>query len=232
MQETPRSERRQTWIDVWIVLGFALSFTLPVLTGSVPTESRLANSVLTLGYNLPICSVILYLMWRSEMAWEHFGLRRFFDADSVGTFLAALIATAGVSPFIAMGLDRIWMPTETEVYRIEMAVRTPVGGGEWIAFLPSMFVLVAVDELVFRGFLTVRLHDLLGKKLLAVVIPAILSGLISLYLGVSACLAVTIVGMILGAMMLSMRRLGSLIIARFIAAILIVFFPEAYRVLG
>lgn len=216
MEETPQEERRRIWIELVVILclGVLPSYLYLVWQPGVgAAPGVIADSLQRIVTFVPICMVVLYVMWRSEMTWGHFGLGKNLDGTGIGVFFAGAILGIVIVPLIAWQLQAIFPPTPAEITQYNSIVYGPNGATDWTFLMVGLIVSAAMEELVVRGFLTVRLHDLLGSKYIAVLVPAVLFGGYHYYQGLANTLVIILGGAIYGLMMLSTRRLKSLILA-------------------
>jgi membrane protease YdiL (CAAX protease family) len=228
VDETHPEDRRLTWVEVGIVatigiLPHYLYFLIPL---SAPVE-LVPDSIHRIATYLPICLVTLYMMWRSEVPWKHFGLGRNLDGNGMGIFVSALLFGTIVIPLLSVQLQAHWQPSPEVIGQYDAAIPQPIGPPQWALLIAALFISAAMEELVVRGFLTVRLFDLSKNKVIAVLIPAVLFGGYHYYQGQVNCLLITAEAVVFGWMMISTRRLKSLILAHW-AINVFIFWVSAY----
>lgn len=218
--ESREETRKRIWIEIGIVVCLAVIPYYAFLLVPLPAPNEIwKDSITRVAMALPICAVVLYIMWRSEMAWPHFGLKQGFDATGVGVFVAALLCGLVLNPLMAAGFNMTW-PLSPEAYeQINASFLGPVSVLDWCSLSIALLFSAAAEELAIRGFLTTRLNDLWYRKFLAVLVPAIVFGGYHYYQGFPSALAITIEGVIFGWMMLSTKRLVPLVLAHWISNI-------------
>lgn len=216
--ESREETRRRVWIEIGLVLCLAvIPYYVFLILPLPPATEVWQDSIVRIAGALPICGVLLYIMWRSEMAWQHFGLKQGFDSAGVGVFVAALLVGTVLSPLMAAGFNMTWPLSKEAWDQIESSFVRPVTILDWTLLSTALLLSAAAEELAIRGFLTIRLNDLWYRKALAVLIPAILFGGYHYYQGFPSALSITIQGVIFGWMMLSTRKLVALILAHWIS---------------
>jgi membrane protease YdiL (CAAX protease family) len=91
------------------------------------------------------------------------------------------------------------------------------GNERWFAMVVSGLLAVllnsAAEELVMRGYMIVRIRQLTGSAILAVVVPAILFGGYHIYQGVYGAAMAAIIGLVLGYWFLRTGRLLGPVVA-------------------
>lgn len=150
----------------------------------------------------------LYLLNASGPAWSEYGLCRPRVVRDVGfaTILFPLswglwwvvdraVSAAGVS-------QQVWWP--------DPRPESPAG---LIAYILVILAMAFAEELVFRGFLIVRLTQVLGSRGKATILAALLFGSFHLYQGYSGALGATSFGLLFGVAFLLTRRLWPLVVA-------------------
>jgi membrane protease YdiL (CAAX protease family) len=211
-------ERREAWIEIVVVLLVAVLpfYVYLLLPPSAPT-SALSSALSILVAVFPVCTVLLYILWKSDMALPHFGLGKNLDVNGVCIFLAALVLTLGINRYVLGALLEIWPVRPEEGGHIAANFLRPQTPIEWSVLALTLLIAAAAEELAIRGILTVRLQDLLGSKFLAVLIPSVLWAGYHSYQGTASMVCIAIEGIVLGCMQLSTLRLKSLILAHFAA---------------
>ena len=122
---------------------------------------------------------------------------------------------AGIGLFL---LERaITISTGVQISGVVHAESLSLGSERWLAIVVSGLIAVllnsAAEELVMRGYLIVRIRQLTGSAILAVVVPAILFGGYHIYQGVYGAAMATIIGLVLGYWFLRTGRLLGPVVA-------------------
>jgi membrane protease YdiL (CAAX protease family) len=209
-------ERRAVWIEVAILTGLvALPIWFGDLTGVYyPSRSLFLDGIQRLVTYLPICVLVLYFMARSRCDWEWFGLGKNWDFLGLFSFAGGLVAAGMFSTWaietLIQAIDPSRAPIQAEVFGA-----VPRSIPEWLTMWPVLLIAAAFEELVFRGFMTARIHDVTGKKWIAVLLPAVVFGSLHLYQGTFEAVGITVYGVVFGIMFLEWRRLKALILAHF-----------------
>jgi membrane protease YdiL (CAAX protease family) len=122
---------------------------------------------------------------------------------------------AGIGLFL---LERaITISTGVQISGVVHAESLSLGSERWLAIVVSGLIAVllnsAAEELVMRGYLIVRIRQLTGSAILAVVVPAILFGGYHIYQGVYGAAMAAIIGLVLGYWFLRTGRLLGPVVA-------------------
>jgi membrane protease YdiL (CAAX protease family) len=206
----PAVSDRALWLEVFAVLSVGY---FPYLTSSIvhavqPAASRMywLDALAASVYSACAIFVVLYLISRSGEPWAAFGVTR----PDFGDLLLGL--TLFAADFVVAGVIRSLLPDD------------PAG---WLASYPWPrpgvdYLLLAVreamngfgEELVMRAYLITRLERLLGSRLQAVLLSAVLFTSYHLHYGPGGgLLSILAFGLLFGAAYLLLRRVWPLALA-------------------
>ncbi len=219
MQDQPNEltakDRQRIWIEVCLLLALV---ALPLWVGlAVPSYQPLTlfqDGLVRLSHYLPICGLVLYLVWQSGRGWSHYGLGKNHDFLGVLSFVGGLVAVGlfmiWTSDTIRQAFDPRSMPQELTAYG-----PVPRSVSEWLTMWPVLLIGAAFEELVFRGFITARLHDATQSKWIAILLPSLVFGSYHIYQGIYEMIGAMVYGILFSWMFLEWRRLKALILAHF-----------------
>lgn len=183
------------------IAGYSLAQSLD------PTDERWLGIADSMGLGFGAVLACLLLVWLGGRRISSIGLTTRNWQLNLGIGIASLLGTWFMLITLG-GAIAVLFPSLLEE---QSAAQKAIEANFPRLSLRQMFVLclyIAVyEEIVFRGFLLTRLHALVRRWWLAVVIGAVLFGLLHLYEGWLAVGVVTVLGLIMGTLFAWRRSL-------------------------
>lgn len=170
-------------------------------------DPRWFNLLSSVGMGLAsLASIALVLRWDGHsgrtIGWTAEGFERNILLG-LGTYLATLAAALLVSMVLA-GFFPHLLDQPSTAHRVIQETFPKV---KIFHLLPILFLVAVWEEVAFRGFLLTRLHALLGRWWLAVLLGAAPFAVVHAYQGALAVALVFVLGLILGVLMVWRRSL-------------------------
>lgn len=213
-QATPHLSRRVQLIEAGVVLLLivpSMALSLFVEDEMRPSFPVVAASLIA--RDLALTALVLYFVWRNGEAWASIGwTRRRWGKEAlvgVGLFIPATVAASLLAALLAaLGVPE--PPTTVpEILRVE-------GPGE-VALAVVLVVVVAFsEEILFRGYLLLRLRPITGSTTAAVLLSSFVFALGHGYQGVTGVIAVGALGVIFALVYLWRRSLVAPIVMHFL----------------
>lgn len=156
-------------------------------------------------------------MWRSHRGWRTFGIVR--PRPLLDVALTAALFVGGIMVWWWSYL-LVW--TVTGSYDEAMGYADVTFEGPSLPWHFALLVAASIanglaEELVMRGYLIPRLHQVTGSVAAAVCVSSILFGAYHIYQGVTAALAIMILGVLYGSVFVLTGRLWPLVAAHALA---------------
>jgi membrane protease YdiL (CAAX protease family) len=204
MTTTTMPASKQPWIVAagQLVIMIALAAVLlPAITPGAAVKGDAVVKLLFLGRILVLLVVATWFLRMRGLKWADAGLRRpKWLLFGTGIPLGLFVTIAAVS-LLGMGMARAGFPAAN------YSMFAPIKGDLpqylfWL--LPVTWGSAALgEELIFRGFMLGALEELLGGKrwyatVAAIVLQAILFGVLHLYQGVGGAATAGLIGLVFG----------------------------------
>ncbi len=209
--EAPSSPvRKRLLLELAVVAAVGIA---PALAGALLASQRqhpvLGTPVDSLGLivqSVEVIAVVLFVMAHAPDRWSAFGIVRLRSSDWAWGF-ALLAAGFGGDQMIEHVFWHLgWWPAR----HAELA--HGLSGAGWVLLVLAVVGTSFAEELVMRGYLIPRLESLRFSSLSAVLISSALFGAYHIYQGYVAALAVTVTGLLAGALFVHTRRLWPVVI--------------------
>jgi membrane protease YdiL (CAAX protease family) len=128
----------------------------------------------------------------------------------VGVDIALAFLTWGAIKLFAVAWDK-WIPIRDHARSIGALL--PVGPTEIVIWIALSVVAGAAEEIVFRGYFQRQFAAWLRSPVAALFLQALLFGVTHGYQGIAACIRITVIGSLFGALTLWRRSLRPGIVA-------------------
>jgi hypothetical protein len=216
------AERRAIIAEIVVVIALGV---LPHLAGVVATriEPMASTHTRPLGHiiyaifgALQVVLPLLWIMHRSGRSWSYFGIRRFKPALdlALAPLIALLLAAVNWSAAFALYMLAYAVPftgqiitiIQSDAPAVARVMAAPSGAPGWLALAMYMMANGASEELVLRGYLLARIHEVTGRPCVSIVLVSAMAAAYHLYQGSHATLIIFIGQTALGAAYLKIRR--------------------------
>ncbi|MGQ9649560.1 MAG: lysostaphin resistance A-like protein [Phycisphaerae bacterium] len=165
-----------------------------------PADERWLQIADSVGLGFGTVLACILLVWLGNRTISSIGLTtRQWHLD-LGIGFASLLATWVVLMAIGGAIVVLFPSVLQEQSAAQKAIEASFPRLSWQQKLVLCLCIAIYEEIVFRGFLLTRLHVLVRRWWLAVVIGAVLFGLLHHYQGWLAVGGVTLLGLIMGAL--------------------------------
>ena len=208
--DTQKQPTKKHLLDILFLLLFSIGwilFLVQVVMGMFHVPELVAGGFIPTGIMLFTWGLI---RWRGDR-WANFGLKRPENMKkAIGVFLGLLIFMWFTVTFTE------WLGFKRDLSRFEF-----IRGDFLLLVYLVVYVLIFAgfyEEIMFRGFLMVRLAQIFGGKpkawCLAIIIQGLFFGFAHAYQGLNGIILTGLAGMVLGAAyLLAGRNLWPLILA-------------------
>jgi membrane protease YdiL (CAAX protease family) len=200
---------------------------LPFFASSlIPRQTQEAGSFLISSIWLlvncaSVMMVVLYVMYRSEVPWSRFGIKRpQWILDSVWgvatllmTMIVLMILRVGVAGFVGVG-------EAAKFGRSSYQFPYPSTTLDFAALIVMAVAVGLSEELAMRSYLIPRFEQLFGSSLKSVLLSSLFFASYHLYQGIGPAFRVFFVGLSFGMIFCRLRRLWPLMIAHALMDIL------------
>lgn len=209
----PSESTRDVLVETGVVLIVSyVPYLVWAVWGYLDPSSRARTFAVDMAYliltNVQIAAVVLFVIWRSQESWAHFGLPRFLClADPLGSLL---IFSAD---WYIIGFVAVWLYTVFPGAVVEVDYPTPAGGFEWLVFVAAHLANGFAEELSMRGYLIPRLERITGSTWSSIVISSVLFGSYHIYQGPAPAFALFVMGILYGSIFAVIRRIWPLALA-------------------
>lgn len=205
-----KSPIRKHLLDILFLLLFSIGwivFIVQVAIGKLHVPELVASVFIPTGIMLFTWGLI---RWRGDR-WANFGLKRPGNMKkAIGLFLGLLLFIWFTVTFTE------WLGIKRDLSQFEF-----IRGNLFLLVYFIIYVLIFAgfyEEIMFRGFLMVRLAQIFGGKpkgwYLAIIIQGVFFGFVHAYQGLNGIIITGVAGMIMGATyLLAGRNLWPLIFA-------------------
>jgi membrane protease YdiL (CAAX protease family) len=158
-------------------------------------------------------AVVLYIMYRSELAWSAYGFKRprLFDVFSG---FCILIVTSMLLTTLALPLSVAWgADLASDFMESSYEFLYPSTPTEFI-ILALMAIAIGVgEEFAMRGYLIPRLEQLFHSTFKSIAVSSLIFASYHLYQGIGATILIFFVGLAFGCAFCWLRRIWPLVIA-------------------
>lgn len=174
----------------------------------------------TILHNLAFLSLIAFFAWKNREAWERFGLTKSG---------AAREAVVGVWLFVLMTLAASLVEKSLSALGVSLPDKalpsflTPSSPGAYVLALVLVLLVAISEEVLFRGYLILRLTSVTGGRLPAVLISTLIFASGHGYEGISGVVAVFLIGLVLSMVYLWRKSLVAPMVMHFLQDFLGIF---------
>jgi membrane protease YdiL (CAAX protease family) len=215
----PFSTRSVREIRVEVAVVLAVSWFPYCVYGLLPESPRsdewsfAVDSIWSICNSVPVVAVVLYVMYRSELAWSTYGFKRprLFDVFSG---FCILIATSMLLTALALPLSVAWgADLANDFIESPYEFLYPSTPTEFL-ILALMSIAIGVgEEFAMRGYLIPRLEQLFHSSVKSIVVSSLIFASYHLYQGIGATIWIFFVGLAFGCAFCWLRRIWPLVIA-------------------
>jgi membrane protease YdiL (CAAX protease family) len=212
-EQGPAPEAR-LWLEVGVVLALAwvpdVFYAVASLCwGTDTSRPPVYGALYLLVRSLQVSAPVLYIIWRSDEGWSHFGLvKPWWPVDGL---LGLAICLAG--RFAYYGCWSLTAPMWADDNH-DTTVPAP-----WPFEVVAQIANGFAEELVLRGFLLVRLERLCGSPVRAVALTSVLFAAYHAYQGPWGVVHAFLLGVVYGTAFCWLRRLWPLAVAHTLSGI-------------
>lgn len=205
----------QLEMAVVILLGVVAPLCNTVIEWTWPTPAETRQDIyfprdacLYLQNDVILAAVMLYLLWRSDESWSHWGIVPFVWWRDISLGLALWLTEWFLHDMIQIGLKRyITLSEYTQVWPL------PDSTFDYCLLVPMCAAIGFAEELVFRGYLLPRFERALQSTIGAVLTTSVLFAICHLYQGGAGAFGSLLFGLFYGTVFVWLRRLWPLAIA-------------------
>jgi membrane protease YdiL (CAAX protease family) len=214
---TARS-RGEIWLEVCVVLAVAwFAYFVSSLFPNQASEEQYSFVAFNAWFiinSIPIIAVVLYIMYRSEMPWAFYGIKRVrLLLDPLAGMLTYVAAVVLLGMLYGL-ISTIWnTDSPAELGSSGYEFQYPSTAAD-IASLLLMAIFIGLsEELAMRSYLIPRFEQLLKSTRLSVLLSSFFFASYHLYQGIGPAISIFIVGLVFGAGFCWQRRLWPVAIA-------------------
>ncbi len=185
--------RTRQLLELALFLGALVPLIL-LLVATLQPQGRTFAAVAfgTMLQNVLLLGVVLLFVWRNREPLREFGVHVHHAGRElllgVGLFVPFVLLIGVVQQIMdLMGLPLPETPPEFLV---------PHGAGEHLLALGFLVTVAVAEEIVFRGYLLHRFHNLTGSRAAAVILSSLLFALGHGYEGTGGMIAIGLIGVI------------------------------------
>ena len=215
--ETATEDKREVWFELVAVLAltwfpYFVYGLLPDLYANETTSSFVADGLWSVVNCISIVTVVTYIMYRSNVPWAAFGIRRpRLILDCFWGLLVWMATTVVIAMLygiaaVAVGSDQVTSFSQSS-YEFPIA-------SEAFDFVVVVVLSLAVglsEELAMRSYLIPRLEYLLNSTWKSVLVSSLLFASYHLYQGFGPAVDIFVVGLSFGCAFCWLRRLWPLV---------------------
>jgi membrane protease YdiL (CAAX protease family) len=207
---------------------FLLLLVPPIVLGwfsSSASFSFATSSVATMVHDIGLTALAMFVVWTSGQPLSAMGVTRRHAGREIGVgaalYIPMLVVLLCVQIVLrALGVESISLPT----------AMLPRSAGEMVLATLLVLVVAIAEEVVFRGYLLLRLRELTRSTPAAVACSTLLFASGHLYEGVAGVVAVGVLGLVFALVYLWRRSLVAPIVMHFLQDFFgLVVFPQLLR---
>jgi membrane protease YdiL (CAAX protease family) len=211
---------RSVWeIRLEVAVVLAVAWFPYFVYGLLPESQRsdewsfAIDSVWSIINSVPVVAVVLYIMYRSELPWSVYGLKRPRLFDVVSGF-CILVATSMLLTILALPLSVAWgADIASDFTESSYEFLYPSTPTEFIILALMVIAIGVVEEFAMRGYLIPRLEKLLNSTFKSIAVSSLIFASYHLYQGIGAAIWIFFVGVAFGCAFCWLRRIWPLVIA-------------------